>query len=83
MDLKHPDCPQSRLENLSSGCWLLVVVAVIINEDPIFTGKTFLFWQRPKKVVSESLGLVDLPIVLVNSVLNLPNRRLSFLGEFK
>ena len=29
--------------------------------------------QRAKKVVSDSLGLVDFAIGLVNSVLNLPN----------
>ena len=29
-------------------------------------------WQRAKKVVSDSLGLVDFAIGLVNSVFNLP-----------
>ena len=45
---------------------------------------TFVFWcqtQRAKKVVSDSLGLVDFAIGLVNSVLNLPEWR--FFGEVK
>ena len=32
-----------------------------------------LHWQRAKKVVSDSPGLVDFAIGLVNSVLNLPD----------
>ena len=39
--------------------------------------------QCAKKVVSDSLGLMDFAIGLVNSVRNLPNRRVTFLGEFK
>ena len=39
--------------------------------------------QRAKKVVSDSLGLVDSVIGPVNSVLNLPDRQMVFLGEFK
>ena len=34
--------------------------------------------QRAKKVVSNSLGLVDFTIGLVNSVLNLPTWQLKF-----
>ena len=33
--------------------------------------------------VSDSPGLVDFAIGLVNSVLNLPNRHVKFFGEFK
>ena len=37
--------------------------------------------QRAKKVVSDSLGLVDFAIGLVNSVFNLPDRQvIYFLG---
>ena len=36
--------------------------------------------QRAKKVVSDSLGLVDSVIGPVNSVLNLPDRQMVFLG---
>ena len=39
--------------------------------------------QRAKKVVSDSLGLVDFVIGPVNSVLNLPDRQVVCLGEFK
>ena len=34
--------------------------------------------QRAKKVVSDSPGLVDFAIRLVNSVLNLPDRQVKF-----
>ena len=37
--------------------------------------------QRAKKVVSDSLGLVDFAVGLANSVLNLPNGQVMFLGE--
>ena len=39
--------------------------------------------QCVKEVVSDSPGLVDFAIVLVNSVLNLADGQVSFLGEFK
>ena len=39
--------------------------------------------QRAKKVVSDSLGLVDFAIGLVNSVINLPNGQVNFFEEFK
>ena len=39
--------------------------------------------QCAKKVVSDSLGLVDFAIRLVNSVLNLPNAQVKFVVEFK
>ena len=38
--------------------------------------------QHAKKVVSDSPGLVDFAIGLVNSVLNLPNRQVTFFEEF-
>ena len=40
-------------------------------------------FQRGKKVVSDSPGLVDIAISLVNSVLNLPDRQVKFFVEFK
>ena len=40
-------------------------------------------YQRAKKVVSDSLGLVDFVTGLVNSVLNLPNGPVKFFEEFK
>ena len=38
--------------------------------------------QRAKKVVSDSPGLVDFTIGLVNSVLNLPAWQVKFFQEF-
>ena len=40
------------------------------------------FQQRAKKVVSDSPGLVDFAIGLVNSVLNLPDGQVKFFYEF-
>ena len=39
--------------------------------------------QRAKKVVSDSPGLVDFTIRLVNSVFNLPNMQVMFFEEFE
>ena len=39
--------------------------------------------QVAKKVVSDSLELVDFAIRLVNSVFNLPNGKVMFCEEFK
>ena len=39
--------------------------------------------QRAKRVVSDSLGLVDFAIRLVNSALNLPAGQVTFFEEFK
>ena len=39
--------------------------------------------QRAKKAVSDSPGLVDFVIGLVNSVLNLPDGQVKFFEEFK
>ena len=42
-----------------------------------------LFCQRAKKVVSDSPGLVDFAIGLVNSVLNLPDGQVMFFEKFE
>ena len=42
-----------------------------------------MFLQRAKKVVSDSPGLVDFAIGLVNSVINLPDGQVKFFEEFK
>ena len=42
-----------------------------------------LCFQCAKKVVSDSPGLVDFATGLVNSVLNLPDRQVTFWGEVK
>ena len=39
--------------------------------------------QRAKKVMSDSLVLVDFAIGLMNLVLNLPNGQVKFFQEFK
>ena len=39
--------------------------------------------QHAKKVVSNSPGLVEFAIVLVNFVLNLPDGQVEFFEEFK
>ena len=41
------------------------------------------YFQRAKKVVSDSPGLVDFAIGLVNSVFNLPNGQVIFFEEFE
>ena len=40
-------------------------------------------YQCAKKVVSDSLGLVDFAIGLVNSVFKLPNGQVMFFEEFE
>ena len=42
-----------------------------------------LYVQRAKKVVSDSLGLVDFAIGLVIFALNLPDGQVLFLGEIQ
>ena len=37
--------------------------------------------QCAKKVLSDSVGLVDFPVMLVNSVSLLPDGQVEFLGE--
>ena len=55
-----------------------------------FFGVGFAYWdftyhlaQRAKKVVSDSPGLVDFAIGLVNSVFNLPDGQVMFFEEFE
>ena len=43
----------------------------------------FKHWQCAKKVVSDSLELVDFAIGLVNSVFNLPDGQVKFFEEFE
>ena len=38
--------------------------------------------QRAKNIVSDSPGLMDFVIGLVNSVLNLPDRQVKYFEEF-
>ena len=48
--------------------------------SPTFTSKSM---QRAKKVVFDSLGLVDFAIGLVKSIFNLPDRQVMFFEEFE
>ena len=41
------------------------------------------YYQRAKKVVSDSLGSVDFAIGLVNYVFNLPDGLVTFFEEFE
>ena len=43
----------------------------------------FIWIQLAKKVVSDSPGLLDFAIRLVNSVFNLPNGQVIFFEEFE
>ena len=47
-----------------------------------FTGETSMPQQCAKKVVSDSPGLVDFAIGLVNSVLNLPDGQVKYFEKF-
>ena len=47
-----------------------------------FTGETSMPQQCTKKFLSNSLGLVDFAIGLVNSVLNLPDGQVKYFAEF-
>ena len=47
-----------------------------------FTGETSMPQQCAKKVVSDSPGLVDFAIGLVNSVFNLPDGQVKYFEEF-
>ena len=47
-----------------------------------FDMEMLFYSQCVKKVVSDSLGLVDFAIGLVNSVFNLPDRQVMFFEEF-
>ena len=52
-------------------------------DNPLrFFGQMVWTLQRAKKVVSDSPGLVDFAIGLVNSVLNLPDRQVKYFEEF-
>ena len=55
------------------------------NNPSIFSASRCLeiSFQRPKKLVSDSPGLLDFAIGLVNSVINLPDGQEKFFEEFK
>ena len=52
------------------------------NNDNNSNNIICMYIQRAKKVMSDSLGLVDFAIGLVNSVFNLPDGQVMFFEEF-
>ena len=59
-------------------CFALLLCSTQLNNS----GNKKLDGQRAKKVVFDSLGLVDFAIGLVNSVFNLPIGQVMFFEEF-
>ena len=53
------------------------------NNDNNSNNIICMYIQRAKKVMSDSLGLVDFAIGLVNSVFNLPDGQVMFFEEFE
>ena len=74
---------------VSFGYLLTITSPTFIQKTPLFNrhlpsllnrGSTV---QRVKKVLSDSLGLVDFAIELVNAVPNLPKGQMKFFEKFK
>ena len=55
----------------------------ILKEQVVTIRKGHNYVQRAKKAVSDSPGLVDFSIGLVNSVFNLPDGQVMFIEEVK
>ena len=53
------------------------------NFVQIWMALSLVSMQRAKKVVSDSLGLMDFVIGLMNSVFHLPNGQVMFFEEFE
>ena len=53
------------------------------NFVQIWMALSLVSMQRAKKVVSNSLGLMDFVIGLMNSVFHLPNGQVMFFEEFE
>ena len=53
------------------------------NFVQIWMASSLVSMQRAKKVVFDSLGLMDFVIGLVNSVFHLPNGQVMFFEEFE
>ena len=62
---------------------MAVALNMIINQDAKKVSFTACHLQHAKKVLSDSLGLVDFAIGLVIFVLNLPNGQVLFFGEIQ
>ena len=55
----------------------------VFNKIQEGKGEAYLPVQRAKKVLSDSPGLVDFAVGLVNSVFNLPDGQVMFYEEFE
>ena len=58
-------------------------VQSIQNFVQIWMASSLVSMQRAKKVVSDSLGLMDFVIGLMNYVFHLPNGQVMFFEEFE
>ena len=58
-------------------------VQKVQNFVQIWMASSLVSMQRAKKVVFDSLGLMDFVIGLVNSVFHLPNGQVMFFEEFE
>ena len=59
--------------------WVTATFSIYVYNFRLVSGRM----QRAKKVVSNSPGLVDFAIGLVNSVFNLPDGQVMFFEEFE
>ena len=73
----------STVAILISALLIPAIFSMSLNHLLIKAGMLFTLAQRANKVVSDSLGLVEFDIGLVNSVLNLPIRQVKVFEEFK
>ena len=63
--------------------WKSIAASITFLVWCLFGGGAHLYFQRAKKVVFDSPGLVDFAIGLVIFVLNLPNGQVLFFGEIQ
>ena len=73
----------STVAILISALLIPAIFSMSLDHLLIKAGMLFTLAQRANKVVSDSLGLVEFDIGLVNSVLNLPIRQVKVFEEFK
>ena len=73
----------STVAILISALLIPAIFSMSLDHLLIKAGMLFTLAQRANKVVSDSLGLVEFDIGLVNSVLNLPIRQVKSFEEFK
>ena len=63
--------------------YILLFFSFFYLNHTVIVHKKYIITQRAKKVVSDSSGLVDFAIGLVNSVFNLPKGQVMFFEEFE